>query len=76
MGFNSRGGYAGMPQLLKTFCADEHGQDLTEYALLLAFVALAVIAILGIAQGSVTAIWGKTQNNLEAGVCSAVIGTS
>jgi Flp pilus assembly pilin Flp len=64
-----------MPLFSRLF-ADEHGQDLTEYSLILCVIALAVIVILGVNQGSVTKIWGITQNNLNAGVCSAVIGTS
>jgi Flp pilus assembly pilin Flp len=62
--------------LFTRLCADEHGQDLTEYSLILCVIALAVIIILGVNQGSVTRIWGITQNNLNAGVCSAVTGTS
>ncbi len=65
-----------MPQFLRTVLADEHGQDLTEYSLILCVIALAVIVILGVNQGSITKIWGITQNNLDAGVCSAVTGTS
>ncbi len=65
-----------MPQLLTLVLADEHGQDLTEYSLILCVIALAVIIILGVNQGSITKIWGVTQNNLDAGVQSAVTGTS
>ena len=64
-----------MPLFL-TMCADEHGQDLTEYSLILCVIALAVIVILGVSQGSVTRIWGITQSNLNSGVESAVTGTS
>ena len=64
-----------MPLFL-TLCADEHGQDLTEYSLILCVIALAVIVILGVNQGTVTKIWGITQNNLNAGVESATTGTS
>lgn len=65
-----------MLRLLNSFCADEHGQDLTEYSLILCVIALAVILILGVNQGSITKIWGITQNNLDAGVVSAETGTS
>lgn len=74
-GFNNFRRSVRMPLFFK-LCADEHGQDLTEYALILCVIALAVIVILGVSQGSVTKIWGITQNNLDAGVCSAVVGTS
>lgn len=36
-----------MKKLFNTFLQDEQGQDLVEYALLLAFIALAAIASLG-----------------------------
>ena len=35
-----------MKKLVKCLFEDERGQDLTEYALLLAFIALAAIAIM------------------------------
>jgi len=62
--------------LFSRLCTQEHGQDLTEYSLILCVIALAVIVILGVSQGSVTRIWGITQNNLNSGVESAVTGTS
>ena len=67
---------SGMRLLLKLFRADESAQDLTEYSLLLCVIVLAVIVILGVNQKSIEGIWGITQNNLEAGVRSAVTGTS
>jgi len=39
---------------------DDTGQDLTEYALLLAFVCLASSALFIGAEGSINAIWGTT----------------
>ncbi len=65
-----------MLRLLNSIWGDEHGQDLTEYSLILCVIALAVIIILGVNQGSINRIWGVTQNNLDAGVNSAVTGTS
>ena len=65
-----------MLRLLNSLWVDEHGQDLTEYSLILCVIALAVIIILGVNQGSINRIWGVTQNNLDAGVNSAVTGTS
>lgn len=42
---------------LKAFWHEEEGQDLVEYSLLLAFVAMAAIAILISAGGSIKNLW-------------------
>jgi Flp pilus assembly pilin Flp len=39
------------------FWEEEDGQDLVEYSLLLAFIALAAIAILSAASSNITALW-------------------
>jgi len=53
---------------MKTFCArlwrDEEGQDLIEYTLMLAFVALASAALFQTAGTSVSTIWSKTNSQL------------
>jgi Flp pilus assembly pilin Flp len=46
---------------------EEEGQDLVEYSLLLAFIALAAIALLSAAGTSVTSIW----NSINTGLTSA-----
>jgi Flp pilus assembly pilin Flp len=50
--------------MLKRFILDEGGQDLVEYTLLLAFVALAGAAIFIAAGQSITGIWNKANNRL------------
>jgi Flp pilus assembly pilin Flp len=45
---------------------DESGQDLIEYTLLLAFVALASAALFIGAGGSVQGIWTQTNSQLAA----------
>jgi Flp pilus assembly pilin Flp len=50
-----------MIRLLKRLLVEEQGQDLVEYTLLLAFVALASAALFISAGGSITGIW--TQAN-------------
>lgn len=50
---------------LRNFFREEEGQDLVEYTLLLAFVALAAAAILMNASGSITTIWQSAQTQLE-----------
>ena len=55
-------------KLMKQFLAEEQGQDLIEYTLLLAFVALASSALFISAGGSVSTIWtvANTQVNNAA----------
>lgn len=51
-------------QLLKNLLRDEQGQDLIEYTLLLAFVALASAALFIGAGGSVSNIWTVANTQL------------
>lgn len=53
-----------MKNFLTTFVKDEQGQDLIEYTLLLAFVALASAALFTSAGTSVKTIWGAASSNL------------
>ena len=46
------------------FLKDEQGQDLIEYTLLMAFIALASAAIFVSAGNSITGIWGSASNQL------------
>jgi Flp pilus assembly pilin Flp len=60
----AKGAYLNM----KTFCAhlwrEEQGQDLIEYTLMLAFVALASAALFSSAGSSINQIWSKTNSQL------------
>jgi Flp pilus assembly pilin Flp len=58
-------------EYLKRFLSDESGQDLIEYTLLLAFVALASAALFIGAGGSVQGIWTVTNNQLSSANASA-----
>ena len=49
---------------LRNFWNDEQGQDLIEYTLLMAFVALASAALFLGAGGSIKGIWVVTNNQL------------
>jgi Flp pilus assembly pilin Flp len=60
-----------MPTLTNRFLAGEHGQDLIEYTLLMAFVALASAALFIGAGSSISGIWGATNTNLAAASTSA-----
>jgi Flp pilus assembly pilin Flp len=51
---------------LRNFWNDEQGQDLIEYTLLVAFVALASSAIFLAAGGSIQGIWSGTVDNLAS----------
>lgn len=55
----------------KRFAQDEQGQDLIEYTLLIAFVALASAALFLGAGGSITTIWGATNTQLTNAATSA-----
>jgi Flp pilus assembly pilin Flp len=53
-----------MDQLLENFLADDSGQDLIEYSLLMAFVALAAAAVFQGAGKSVDGIWITANSRL------------
>ena len=52
--------------LFANFFKDEQGQDLIEYTLLMAFVALASAALFLGAGGSIKGIWTTTNTQLAA----------
>jgi Flp pilus assembly pilin Flp len=60
-----------MMKFLKTFLADDSGQDLIEYTLLMAFVALASAALFLGAGGSIKGIWSSSNSQLVAANASA-----
>jgi Flp pilus assembly pilin Flp len=58
-------------EYMKRFCREEKGQDLIEYTLLIAFVALASAALFLGTQGSISGIWTSTNTNLENAATAA-----
>jgi Flp pilus assembly pilin Flp len=48
------------------FWSDDRGQDLIEYTLMLAFMALASAALFSSAGGSINTIWSSTDSQLSA----------
>jgi Flp pilus assembly pilin Flp len=60
-----------MKTTIKNFITDEQGQDLIEYTLLMAFVALASAALFIGAGSSIKGIWGATNTQLTAANTSA-----
>jgi Flp pilus assembly pilin Flp len=59
-----------MKNLMSNLLRDEQGQDLIEYTLLLAFVALASAALFIGTGGSVNSIWGAASSQLANGAAS------
>ena len=55
-----------MKHTLAAFLTEEQGQDLIEYTLLMAFVALASAALFLGAGGSIKGIWSTSNSQLEA----------
>ncbi len=60
-----------MTTILNSFLNDEQGQDLIEYTLLMAFVALASAALFLGAGSSISGIWTKTNTQLSNANTSA-----
>jgi Flp pilus assembly pilin Flp len=58
---------------LFSFLRDEQGQDLIEYTLLMAFIALASAAIFISAGGSVNAIWQNGSTQLSNAAVTAIL---
>jgi Flp pilus assembly pilin Flp len=56
---------------LKNFLRDEQGQDLVEYTLLLAFVAIASAALFIMAGTSINSIWTAANNQLSCAAAKA-----
>lgn len=51
-----------MTEMTQGFCNDDQGQDLTEYALLLAFVVIAAAGLFVVSGTSVVTIWSVSND--------------
>lgn len=60
-----------MKNLIRNFWQEEEGQDLIEYTLLLAFIALASASLFLSAGNSTSAIWQGGANTLSNAATSA-----
>lgn len=60
---------------LSRFWDDEIGQDLVEYSLLIAFIALAVVQIIISGGKSINGIWSSTNSDLAAGNAAIAAGS-
>jgi len=58
-------------KFLQAFWKDEGGQDLIEYTLLMAFVALASAALFASSGSSVSKIWSTTNTTLSTAAVKA-----
>jgi Flp pilus assembly pilin Flp len=56
-----------MLRVFKAFNAEDRGQDLAEYCLLTALVALIAAGIMVHASGGIQAVWGGVNTSLAAG---------
>ena len=62
-----------MTTFVNGFLNDEQGQDLIEYTLLMAFIALASAAIFIGAGSSIKGIWGASNTQLTAANTSTLV---
>ncbi len=60
-----------MKNMIMRFINDEQGQDLIEYTLLMAFIALASAAVFISAGSSVNKIWGSASTQLSNAASTA-----
>lgn len=56
--------------IFHAFWKEEEGQDMVEYALLLAFVALAAVSLLSGVKTSISSIWSTVNTNLATAASS------
>ncbi len=56
---------------LQAFWQEEDGQDLVEYSLLLAFIALAAVALLGSVGGNINKIWTTINSQVASAQAAA-----
>ena len=63
-----------MKRFFLRFAADEDGQDLIEYTLILAFIAIAAAGLFATAGGNIQSIWSTSNSQLEAANRSAAGG--
>jgi Flp pilus assembly pilin Flp len=54
-----------MNKIVNAFWKEQDGQDMVEYALLLAFVALAAVAVLSSVKGQINNLWSSVSASLQ-----------
>ncbi len=57
--------------IFQAFLKEEDGQDMVEYALLLAFVALAAVTVLGSVKTQIGSFWTQVNTQLKTATTTA-----
>ncbi len=65
-----------MRDITQRFWIDQQGQDMTEYALLLAFVVLAAAGLFVVSGNSVVTIWSVSNSMINSAAQQAHAATS
>ena len=52
--------------MIRSFLIEEDGQDLVEYSLLLAFIALAAVAVLSNVKTQINGLWTTVNSKLSS----------
>ncbi len=60
-----------MTEIIRSMWKDEEGQDLVEYALLIALIALIVAAAIPALTDAITAVYVRIETCLGGGACGA-----
>lgn len=60
-----------MARWARKFWAEEQGQDLIEYSLLITFIAIACAALIGSGRSAVNSIWLTSNSDLSQGYNAA-----
>ena len=58
-------------KLISIFWEEEDGQDLVEYSLLLAFIALAAVSLLGGVRTTIKGLWSTINSSLASASTAA-----
>jgi Flp pilus assembly pilin Flp len=58
-------------QMMQRFWKEEEGQDLVEYSLLLAFIALAAVGLLSGTRTTISGLWSNINNTLASASTTA-----
>jgi Flp pilus assembly pilin Flp len=60
-----------LTQMMQRFWKEEEGQDLVEYSLLLAFIALAAVGLLSGTRTTISGLWSNINNTLASASTTA-----
>jgi Flp pilus assembly pilin Flp len=60
-----------MSERIRRFCSREEGQDIIEYSLLIAFLAIACMWFVASGRGAVNGIWATSTNTVDVAAVAA-----